>query len=392
MFGNTTYPDLQQYWFILISLLGGLLVFFFSIQGGCNFSFGPEKTAGERPGSTAGEKKGNTIGERTEKTAGERTLPGNGPGGKGLFTLAMLVAFAGTFFASFPLFYATSFGGAYWLWMLILFAFVIRALACEIRRVAGSLPVKMICEGSLFVGSMAGTVLVGVVLATFFSGSPFSLSEMNSVVWGDSGRGLEAVLSVFNLSLGLAFFFLARVIGLQYFVRTSDYDYTIPHSRKQLLYNAIPFLFFFLVFFIWLMLREGYAVDPDTGEVFMESRKYLHNLLEMTPVLVIFLTGMTGVLGGIILSLLRSSSFGIWLTGPGTVLMVFSLFMLAGFNHTAFYPSSTDLQSSLTIGNASSSRYTLEVLSYGSLFLPVVIVYGAIAWRVMNKKPHMTDL
>jgi cytochrome d ubiquinol oxidase subunit II len=209
---------------------------------------------------------------------------------------------------------------------------------------------------------------------------------MNSVTWATDARGLEAALSIFNLSLGFAVFFLARVLGLLYFMKTIDNENILSRTRKALLYNAIPFVGFFLLFAIWLMLREGFAVNPATGEVFMESFKYLHNLLAMPLVLIMFLAGVLAVLGGIALSLFRETSNGIWLTGPGTILVVFSLFMLAGFNNTAFYPSAYDLQSSLTIQNASSSHYTLVAMSWVSLFVPFVLAYIIIAWRAISTK------
>ncbi|HER07601.1 MAG TPA: cytochrome d ubiquinol oxidase subunit II, partial [Bacteroides sp.] len=344
MFENLSHLALQQYWYVIVSLLGSLLVFLFFVQGGQTFIF------------------------RIGKNDLERTMIVNSLGRKWEFTFTTLVTFGGAFFASFPLFYATSFGGAYWVWMLILFAFVIQAVSYEFRSKTSNFLGRKTYESFLLINGLVGTFLVGVAVATFFSGSRFSLDQMNSVNWGTGARGLEAALSLFNLSLGLAVFFLARVLGLLYFMNTIDNAQILQRSRKHLLYNAVPFLFFFLVFAVWLMLRDGYAVHPGTGEVFMEPRKYLHNLLEMTPVLIMFLAGVAGVTGGILLSLLRESSRGIWLTGPGTVLVVFSLFMLAGMNHTAFYPSATDLQSSLTIQNASSSHYTLVAMSYVSLF------------------------
>jgi len=362
MFENLSHLALQQYWYVIVSLLGSLLVFLFFVQGGQTFIF------------------------RIGKNDLERTMIVNSLGRKWEFTFTTLVTFGGAFFASFPLFYATSFGGAYWVWMLILFAFVIQAVSYEFRSKTSNFLGKKTYESFLLINGLVGTFLVGVAVATFFSGSRFSLDQMNSVNWGTGARGLEAALSLFNLSLGLAVFFLARVLGLLYFMNTIDNVQILQRSRKHLLYNAVPFLFFFLVFAVWLMLRDGYAVHPGTGEVFMEPRKYLHNLLEMTPVLIMFLAGVAGVTGGILLSLLRESSRGIWLTGPGTVLVVFSLFMLAGMNHTAFYPSATDLQSSLTIQNASSSHYTLVAMSYVSLFIPLVLGYIVIAWRAINRK------
>lgn len=362
MFGDLSYLALQQYWYILVSILGAFLVFLFFVQGGQTFLF------------------------RIGKTETERTILVNSLGRKWEFTFTTLVTFGGAFFASFPLFYATSFGGAYWVWMLILFAFVIQAVSYEFRSKAGNFLGKKTYEIFLFINGLLGTLLVGVAVATFFSGSQFSLDEMNRVSWATGAHGLEAALSLFNLSLGLAVFFLARVLGLLYFMNTVDHGPILDRSKKELLLNALPFLFFFLVFGVWLFIREGFAVDPGSGEVFMEPYKYLHNLLEMPLVLGIFAGGVLAVVGGIMLSLLRTSTYGIWLSGPGTFMVVLSLFLLAGLNHTAFYPSAFDLQSSLTIENASSSRYTLVAMSWISLFIPFVLTYIVIAWRAINKK------
>jgi cytochrome d ubiquinol oxidase subunit II len=362
MFGNLSLLTLQQYWFVIVSLLGSILVFLFFVQGGQTFIF------------------------RIGKSASERTIIVNTLGRKWEFTFTTLVTFGGAFFASFPLFYATSFGGAYWVWMAILFAFVIQAVSYEFRTKASNFLGQKTYEWFLFINGLLGTFLVGVAVATFFSGSQFSLNEMNSVIWATGANGLEAALSPFNLSLGLTLFFLARVLGLLYFMNTIDNENILVRSKKALLYNAIPFVVFFLIFTVWLMLRDGFAVTPLTGEVFMEPYKYLHNLLAMPVVLVMFLVGVLSVLCGIALSLIKDTDKGIWLTGPGTVLVVFSLFMLAGFNNTAFYPSAYDLQSSLTIQNASSSHYTLVAMSWVSLFVPFVIAYIVYAWRALNRK------
>jgi len=362
MFENVSYLALQQYWFIVISVLGAFLVFLFFVQGGQTFLF------------------------RIGRSEAERTILVNTLGRKWEFTFTTLVTFGGAFFASFPLFYATSFGGAYWVWMLILFAFVIQAVSYEFRTKAGNFLGKKTYEVFLFINGLVGTLLVGVAVATFFSGSQFSLDEMNRVTWANGAHGLEAALSLFNLSLGLTVFFLARVLGLLYFMNTIDHDIILKRSRKELLYNAIPFLIFFLVFAVWLFLRDGFAVQPGTGEIFMEPNKYLHNLLDMPVVMAMFAGGVLAVLGGIVISLLKPNSYGIWFSGPGTFLVVFSLFLLSGLNHTAFYPSAYDLQSSLTIENASSSRYTLVAMSWISLFIPVVLAYIVYAWRALNKK------
>ncbi len=362
MFGDLSLLVLQQYWYVIVSLLGSILVFLFFVQGGQTFIF--------------------QIG----KSEAERTIIVNSLGRKWEFTFTTLVTFGGAFFASFPLFYATSFGGAYWVWMAILFAFVIQAVSYEFRTKASNFLGQKTYEIFLFINGLLGTFLIGVAVATFFSGSQFSLNEMNSVIWATEAHGLEAALSPFNLSLGLTVFFLARVLGLLYFMKTIDNKNIIERTKKALLKNAIPFVVFFLTFAVWLMLRKGFAVNPETAEVFMEPYKYFQNLLAMPVVLVMFLVGVLAVLGGIANGLLRDRGNGIWFAGPGTVLVVFSLFMLAGFNNTAFYPSAYDLQSSLTIQNASSSHYTLVAMSWVSLFVPFVLAYIIFAWRALNKK------
>jgi len=362
MFGNLSLLELQQYWYIIVSLLGSILVFLFFVQGGQTFLF------------------------RIGKSDAERTILVNSLGRKWEFTFTTLVTFGGAFFASFPLFYATSFGGAYWVWMAILFAFVIQAISYEFRTKANNFLGQKVYEGFLVANGLLGTFLVGVAVATFFSGSQFSLDEMNRVNWASGARGLEAALNPFNLSLGFTVFFLARVLGLLYFMNTIDHENILVRSKKALLTNALLFLFFFLVFAVWLLLRDGYEYHPETERAYLARYKYLRNLMAMPAVLGMFLIGVLGVLGGIALSLLKKSSKGIWLTGPGTVLVVFSLFMLAGFNNTAFYPSAYDMQSSLTIRNASSSHYTLVAMSWISLFMPFVLAYIIFAWRALNKK------
>jgi cytochrome d ubiquinol oxidase subunit II len=362
MFGKLSLLVLQQYWYIIVSLLGSILVFLFFVQGGQTFLF------------------------RIGKSKSERTILVNTLGRKWEFTFTTLVTFGGAFFASFPLFYATSFGGAYWVWMLILFAFVIQAVSYEFRTKASNFLGQKTYENFLFVNGLLGTFLVGVAVATFFSGSQFSLNEMNNVIWATGANGLEALLNPFNISLGLSVFFLARVLGLLYFMKTIDNDNIIARSRKELFRSALPFVLSFLTFAIWLMLRKGYAVNPETGVVHMESFKYFHNLIAMTPVMVMFLVGVLAVLGGIAIGLYKNGGNGIWFAGPGTILVVFSLFMLAGFNNTAFYPSAHDLQSSLTIQNASSSRYTLVAMSWVSLFVPIVLAYIIFTWRALSRK------
>lgn len=362
MFGNLSHLALQQYWWVIISLLAGILVFLMFVQGGQTFI--------------------SVLG----KTGIERKMIVNALGRKWEFTFTTLVTFGGAFFASFPLFYATSFGGAYWVWMAILFCFIIQAVAYEFRTKPNNFLGERTYEAFLFINGALGTLLIGTAVGTFFTGSEFSVNEMNFSRWETPFHGLEAVLNLQNISLGLTVLFLARVLGLLYLINTVENDQVLLRARKQLWYNAIPFVVFFLFFAIRLLFIEGFAVEQETGLVFMEPNKYLHNFLQMPLVLIIFLTGVVLVLLGIVSSILKGSLKGIWFSGAGTVLTVFSLFLIAGFNNTAFYPSTFDLQSSLTIQNASSSEYTLTVMSYVSLFVPFVIAYIWYAWKSINNK------
>ncbi len=361
MFESLSYLALQQYWWIIVSLLGALFVFLTFVQGGQTLIY--------------------TIG----KTENERTMLVNTLGRKWEFTFTTLVTFGGAFFASFPLFYATSFGGAYWVWLAILIFFVIQAVSYEFRKKPNNFLGAKTFEWFLILNGLFGTILVGTAVGTFFNGAMFSLNELNQVSWATPFRGLEAVLTFHNVALGLAVFFLARVLGSLYFINSVESEAMFARSRKQLLYNTIPFLVFFLYFLIVLLLKEGFAYNPDTREVFMEDYKYLHNLIDMPLVAVILLIGVVGVLWGIAATLLKKSTKGIWFTGAGTVFTVWMLFLLAGFNHTAFYPSIYDLQSSLTIENASSSYFTLTAMSYVSLAVPFVLAYIWYAWKSMNK-------
>lgn len=362
MFGNLSHLALQQYWWVIISLLAGILVFLMFVQGG------------------------QTVIYLLGKTEGERKMIVNALGRKWEFTFTTLVTFGGAFFASFPLFYATSFGGAYWVWIAILFCFIIQAVAYEFRTKPNNFLGQKTYEIFLFVNGALGTLLIGTAVGTFFTGSEFYVNEFNLSQWKTPFHGLEAVLNIQNITLGLSVLFLARVLGLLYLINTVDNENVLLRARKQLWYSVIPFLLFFLFFAIRLLFIDGFAVDSSNGEVFMEPNKYLHNFLQMPLVLILFLAGVLLVLWGIISSLLQGSTRGIWFAGGGTVLTVFSLFLLAGFNDTAFYPSTFDLQSSLTIQNASSSKYTLTAMSYVSLLVPFVIGYIWYAWRSINRK------
>jgi cytochrome bd ubiquinol oxidase subunit II len=362
MFETLSHLALQQYWWIIISTLASLLVFLLFVQGGQTLIY--------------------TIG----KTELERTMLVNTLGRKWEFTFTTLVTFGGAFFASFPLFYSTSFGGAYWVWMLILFAFVIQAVSYEFRSKPNNFLGGKTYEIFLFINGALGTILLGAAVATFFTGSAFSVNDMNQSRWEMGSHGLEAALNLHNLSLGLAIFFLSRVLGIIYFMNTINHKEILERSKKQLIINAIPFVFFFLVFLIWLLLREGYAVNPETQEVYMEKFKYFKNLLAMPLVLILLLAGVVSVLWSIIGTYFKEIKRSLWFAGVGTILVVFSLFLVAGFNNTAFYPSSFDLQSSLTIQNASSSHYTLTAMSYVSLLVPFVFAYIWYAWKSINNK------
>lgn len=361
MFEALSHLTLQQYWWIIISFLGATLVFLMFVQGGQTLIY--------------------TIG----KTNTQRSMLVNALGRKWEFTFTTLVTFGGAFFASFPLFYSTSFGGAYWVWMIILFAFVIQAVSYEYRSRPNNVFGARTYETFLLINGLIGTIFIGTAVATFFTGSEFSVNEMNQSRWEAPFHGLELALNPQNLSLGLAVFFLARVLALLYFMNAIHHDDILKRSKKHLLYNAIPFLVFFLTFVIWVLLSPGFAVNPASGEVYMEPYKYFHNLVEMPLVLILFLAGVVLALWGIALGYLKNSSSGIWLAGPGTVLTVLSLFLIAGLNNTSFYPSTYDLQSSLTIQNSSSSQFTLTVMSYVSLLVPFIAAYIWYAWRAINK-------
>ncbi|MCX6243233.1 MAG: cytochrome d ubiquinol oxidase subunit II [Bacteroidetes bacterium] len=381
MFEALSLITLQQYWWLIVTLLGALLVFLMFVQGGQTLIY--------------------TIG----KTEDERTLLVNLLGRKWELTFTTLVTFGGAFFASFPLFYSTSFGGAYWVWMAILIAFVIQAVSYEYRKKPGNFLGQRTFEIFLVLNGLLGTLLIGTAVATFFTGSAFSVNKMNLVdltsgnmpvisEWKGPAHGLEAALNPQNLLLGLAVFFLSRVLAVLYFMNRVDNPPIMGRLKKQLMINAIPFLVFFLAFAGWLMLSSGFAVDPQTGFVAMEPFKYLHNLIGMPLVAILFVLGVVGVLFGIarpIINFKKCHAKGIWAAGIGTVLTVWALLMLAGFNNTAYYPSTYDLQSSLTIANSSSSHYTLTAMSYVSLLVPFVLAYIWYVWKAMDKKKISTE-
>ncbi len=357
-----SYLFLQHYWWFIISLLAGLLVFLMFVQGGQSFIFS------------------------LSENESQKTMIINALGKKWGFTFTTLVTFGGAFFASFPLFYASSFGGAYWLWMTILFSFVIQAVAYEYRSKPSNVFGKKTFDVFLFINGALGPFLIGTVVATFFSGSEFSLNEMNQVSWANRWHGLEALTDARNVSLGLAVLFLTRMNGLLYLINRIDDEDLNSRSFKKLISNTVFFLAFFIFFLITLFMAEGYQVDNNSGSIVTEKFKYFNNLLEMPLVLIIFLLGVLAVLYGVGISVFRHSTKGIWFTGPGTIMTVLALFLIAGFNNTAFYPSSFDPGSSLTIRNASSSFFTLNTMMYFSFIIPFVIAYIWFAWKGISGK------
>ena len=366
-----TYSFLQHYWWFIISLLGGILTFLLFVQGGQSMIFS------------------------LSKNEDERRLLINVLGRKWEYTFTTLVTFGGAFFASFPLFYSTSFGGAYWVWMAILFCFIIQAVSYEFQSKEGNTYGKTTYRVFLFINGLLGTILIGAAVATFFTGSDFLINKGNIAnqlapvisQWGNEWHGLEALLNVRNWLLGLAVFFLSRTSAALFFVNRLNNENLEKNSRKAVLMNALPFLVFFLSFVIWTLLAEGFAVNPDTGIVFMEKYKYFFNLIQMPAVLVLFLLGVVAVLWGIGATVFNKKfKKGIWFTGVGTIVTVCSLLLLAGYNNTAYYPATPDFQSSLTIFNSSSSEFTLNAMTIVSVLIPFVLAYIFHAWRSMEKK------
>jgi cytochrome d ubiquinol oxidase subunit II len=270
--------------------------------------------------------------------------------------------------------------------MAILFSFVLQAVSYEFRSKPANLLGKKTYDIFLFINGLMGPILIGTAVGTFFNGAAFSLNDYNQVMWQSASRGLEAVTTFHNVALGLVVFFLVRVLALQYFMNSIDDDEIIARSKKYLVYNTVLLLVFFLYFLVRLLIKDGYSYDADTLVVSLEKYKYLHNLLEMPLILIFFLAGVALLLWGIANDLLFKPGRGIWFSGIGTVLLVFSLFIIAGYNQTSYYPSWYDLQSSLTIRNSSSSHYTLQVMSYVSLLIPFVVAYIWYAWKSINKK------
>ena len=366
-----TYIFLQQYWWLVVSLLGAILVFLLFVQGGNSLLF--------------------CLG----KTEEHRKMMVNSTGRKWEFTFTTLVTFGGAFFASFPLFYSTSFGGAYWLWMIILFSFVLQAVSYEFQSKAGNLLGKKTYRTFLVINGVVGPLLLGGAVATFFTGSDFYINKGNMVNeimpvishWGNGWHGLDALTNIWNVILGLAVFFLARILGALYFINNIADKELVGKCRRSLIANTALFLVFFLTFVIRTLLADGYAVNPETKEIYMEPYKYFNNFIEMPVVLIIFLAGVVLVLFGIGKTMLKKTfDKGIWFAGIGTVLTVLALLLTAGYNNTAYYPSYTDIQSSLTLANSCSSQFTLKTMAYVSILVPFVIAYIFYAWLSIDNR------
>lgn len=365
-----TYEFLQQYWWFLISLLGGLLVFLLFVQGGNALIF------------LAG------------KTEDERQLLVNSTGRKWELTFTTLVTFGGAFFASFPLFYSTSFGGAYWVWIAILITFVFQAVSYEFQNKAGNLLGKNAFRVFLMLNGLLAPLLIGTAVGTFFTGSSFvvnkdAVADLGAPVisrWMGEWGGLEAVSVPFNVGFGLLVMTLAIVLGALYAINNINHETLREQLRRCLKKAFISFLTILVLVLLLLLTMDGFAVDAD-GVVAMEPYKYLHNLLEMPVVLILFLVGAVLLVAGVVLTLLKQKfTRGIWLAGPGTVFVVMAIFMIAGYNGTAYYPSTADLQSSLTIQNSSSSEFTLTAMSIVSLIIPFVVAYIAYFWYKMDRR------
>ena len=370
-----TYTFLQQYWWFLIALLGGLLVFLLFVQGGNALIF------------LAG------------KNESERELIINSTGRKWELTFTTLVTFGGAFFASFPLFYSTSFGGAYWVWILILITFVFQAVSYEFQGKAGNLLGKNTFRIFLTLNGCLAPLLIGTAVGTFFTGSQFAVDKaaVGNIAapvisrWATQWHGLEAVANPFNVGFGLMVMCLAVSLGALYLINNIKNEKLATQLRRSLLISFLCFLLLLVYVVITLLTMDGFAVDAN-GEVFMEEYKYLNNFLQMPAVLAMFLVGAVLLVWGVVATLLKQGfSRGIWLAAPGTVLAVMALFMIAGYNNTAYYPSTYDLQSSLTLANSCSSEFTLSTMAVVSLIIPFVVGYIAYFWRQMDKKSLTTE-
>ena len=367
-----TYDFLQHYWCFIVSLLGAILVFLLFVQGANSVA--------------------RSLGQTDEGTR----LVFNSTGRKWEFTFTTLVTFGGAFFASYPLFYSTSFGGAYWLWMIILFTFVLQAVSYEFQNKLGNFLGPQTFQWCLILNGILGPLLLGGAVATFFEGSNFIVVKENLVDaesytpvishWANASHGLDALLNPWVLVFGLAVMFLARVLGILYVMNNVNDEDIRSRGSVRLIGAAIPFLILFVAYLVHLLLKDGYAYN-DEGVIFIEPYKYLHNFIDMPVVTLFFLLGVVSVLWGIGITIFKkNNNNGIWFAGIGTVITVLCLLLCSAWNHTAYYPSTADLQSSLTMVNSCSSEFTLRTMFYVSLLVPFVLAYIVYAWRAIDKK------
>ena len=366
-----TYSFLQNYWWFLVSLLGALLVFLMFVQGANAMLF--------------------SLG----RNDAERRLLVNSTGRKWELTFTTLVTFGGAFFASFPLFYSTSFGGAYWLWMIILFTFVLQAVSYEFQNKMGNFLGPKTFQAMLVINGLVAPLLLGGAVATFFNGSNFIVDKMNLTVfsqpvishWANASCGLDALLDPWNLVLGLAVMVLAQVLGILYVMNNVNDESIRSRGSVRLVGCAAPFVLLLVAFLIRTLLKDGFAYNPETGEIFMEPNKYWHNFVDMWYLLVMLLVGVVLTLYGIVRTIVSKTYIqGIWPSGIGVVLVVLSLLLCVGWNNTAYYPSTADLQSSLTIANSCSSEFTLRTMAIVSLLIPFVLAYIVYAWRAIDRR------
>ncbi len=368
-----TYTFLQHYWCFVVALLGALLVFLLFVQGA------------------------NSVARSIGWTEEGRRLVYNSTGRKWEFTFTTLVTFGGAFFASFPLFYSTSFGGAYWLWMIILFTFVLQAVSYEFQNKIGNFLGPKTFQFCLTLNGILGPLLLGGAVATFFEGSNFIVEKNNMIDttsltpiisrWANASHGLDALLNPWVLVFGFAVVFLARVLGILYVINNVDDEDIRSRGSVRLVGAAIPFVILFVAYLVHLLTKDGFAWHPDTGVIFMEPYKYLHNFIDMWYLLIVLLIGVVLVLYGIGKTVWSKTYIsGIWPAGIGTVLTVLALLLCSAWNHTAYYPSTADLQSSLTLANSCSSEFTLRTMFYVSLLVPFVLAYIVYAWRAIDKK------
>ena len=368
-----SYEFLQHYWCFIVSLLGAILVFLLFVQGA------------------------NSVARSLGYTEEGRRLVYNSTGRKWEFTFTTLVTFGGAFFASFPLFYSTSFGGAYWLWMLILFTFVLQAVSYEFQNKIGNFLGPKTFQFFLTLNGIVGPLLLGGAVATFFEGSNFIIEKNNLIDagaitpiisrWANASHGLDALLNPWVLVLGFAVVFLARVLGILYVMNNVNDEDIRSRGSVRLIGAAVPFVVLFVAYLVHVLLKDGFAFDPATGVIFMEPYKYLHNFLDMWYLLIILLIGVVLVLFGIGKTIVSKDYVcGIWPAGIGTVLTVLALLLSCAWNNTAYYPSTADLQSSLTLQNSCSSEFTLTTMFWVSLLVPFVLAYIIYAWRAIDKK------